>query len=76
MRIEKKEKPTKVKKFHTLLIRLPLPLLERVIRQQNRLGCSAGTLAKMALIMFVEEEEFKESHPREKKAEVETVLQS
>jgi hypothetical protein len=47
-------------------VRLPFPLLERFNRQCDRLSCGNSTLARMAVVKFVEEEEFKEREMNKK----------
>ena len=57
--------PEKVKD-RMLWVRLPDALNQRFIRQCQRLSCGDGTLARMAIIRFVEEEEAKERSLQEK----------
>lgn len=53
-----KEDPPR--KNHHLLIRLPMPLSERVVHQAQRLSCSLNMFARLAFVRLVEEEEAKE----------------
>jgi len=72
-KIEKKEpelvedEPIKINpKDKMIWVRLPFPLLERFNRQCDRLSCGNSTLARMAVVKFVEEEEFKEREMNKK----------
>ena len=42
-------------------VRLPSSIFVRFMHQVERLGCSKNTLAKMAIVNFIEQEEFKEA---------------
>ena len=48
------EPPTKHK---IMFVRMPTPIAERFEHQKNRLSCSMNTLARMAIVKFLEEEE-------------------
>ncbi len=57
----------KVKKEDRMLwVRLPDALNQRFRRQCERLSCGDGTLARMAVVRFIEEEEAKERSLQEK----------
>jgi len=53
-----KEDPPR--KNHHLLIRLPMPLSERIVHQSQRLSCSLNMFARLAFTKMCEEEEQKE----------------
>jgi hypothetical protein len=57
---EKKEKAPEKIKDRMVWVRLPDALNQRFIRQCKRLSVGDGTLARMAIVKFVEEEESKE----------------
>ena len=53
-----KEEP--LRKNHHLLIRLPMPLSERIQHQAQRLSCSLNMIVRLSLTKMCEEEEQKE----------------
>jgi len=53
-----KEEP--LRKNHHLLIRLPMPLSERIQHQANRLSCSLNMVVRLALTKLCEEQEQEE----------------
>jgi len=53
-----KEEP--LRKNHHLLIRLPMPLSERIQHQSKRLSCSLNMVVRLALTKMCEEAEKEE----------------
>jgi hypothetical protein len=51
------EEPSKHK---VMFVRMPSPIAERFEHQRLRLSCSMNTLARMAIVKFLDEEEQKE----------------
>lgn len=47
-------------KHKVIFIRIPTPIAERFEHQRLRLSCSMNTLARMAIVKFLEEEESNE----------------
>lgn len=59
-KITKSMKEEPLRKNHHLLIRLPMPLSERIQHQANRLSCSLNMIVRLALTEMCEAEEQKE----------------
>lgn len=47
-------------KHKIMFVRMPTPIAERFEHQRLRLSCSMNTLARMAIVKFLEEEEANE----------------